>query len=1259
MAEDNTRTQPPQASPADGGTQTFGAPDGTGTFTPRAAPDAQPAPVVPGYEMLEPVGSGGMGRVFKARQLATNRVVAVKLILAGEFATAVARDRFKIEIETTAQLSHPHIVQLYEAGEADGRAFLSCEFVAGGSLAARLDGTPWEAKRAARLLVPLTRAVAYAHGVAIVHRDLKPANILLTADGTPKVADFGLAKQLESDSHTHTGAILGTPSYMPPEQAGSARLVGPWSDVYSLGAIFYELLTGRPPFKGADFVETLDLVRTQEPVPPHVLSPKLPRDAETICLKCLQKDPAKRYASANDLAADLERFLEGRPIVARPVGNFERAWRWCRRNPAVASLLAAVVLVSVVGAVIASVLAEEATSYARTANKNAEEAQRREKEANDERKNAEDAREKTEELLYAAQIFQAHVAAVEYRTDRLVQLLDETKPQPGRPDRRGWEWHYLKRLTRSWDSEQKLDFTSPGFAPFDSKKEGLLWSFSADGKRALVSAMPHNQNEPNARRVCARAGLFDTTTGRLIREVPELITPPDVLGCFVWGASRDLRFVPVTEAYRRELPLPPGVVGPPQQVTRYRVRLVNLEQGGAEVPFPEFELPPVAHVATGGNRVIVFSSPEMAAAYTGPGGYPADWSKHDGRIEVWDRGQAGPARLQIRPGGEVRDVYVRAVSPDGALVAVWYTESPAKGKTDTPVNRVELWDIAGQPVRRGASHTVGYGVYIDATFSADGLTLAVGEDGRTISVHETRTGARVGRWERPPGLSGQVHWPIPVPDERLFVPCQNGLIVAQRIGDVLPSAIGRPTPAPAGPDDVGAWRSVVLRPLPFGDWWGFSETRPDDGGRLVSGDRTGIFRAWNLNRFPGHAGLWPEKIRLGGEIATAYPGSRGRAVLYAPMDFPNEPRTKAVRVGVYDPRRRAMATEFDLDEQVVVNGSLTSDGRRMLLTIQGKQSGDRWSLRAVDAPTRELAGGPGSALASLSEDGRWVVVGPIPMFLGGTPQQRPTVTVYRAADGHLAREVQFEIEESTVPTARVAPGGTLAILTHPAMKPPAAGKRPDPVKFTLRLYDLETGGARGIWELPVPSPMISRYGSPESPVEPALFFSPDGRRAGLSQVADDGAVRVWVVNTATGALEAEYAAPAPAVRNPLSDTGWAPGKCEFGPGGRLAVWADRDVVTWAGPGSSPVRLTGHDQGSGIAFSSDGRRVFTLDFSPDNNQQTLRAWELSAGRELLTVRMADGSEFGAPTPGEMWLEGDRLHVVTPTGVRVFDGTPLKE
>jgi eukaryotic-like serine/threonine-protein kinase len=307
-------------------------------------PAARRLPVVPGYEVLGELGRGGMGVVYRARQVRLNRPCALKMILAGDHAAPEALARFMTEAEAVARLRHPNVVQIHHIAEHDGRPYVELELVEGGSLEARLDGTPWPPREAVRLVEALARTIAEAHRLGIIHRDLKPGNILLAADGTPKVADFGLAKRLQVDSGlTQTNSVMGSPSYMAPEQAqGQARSVGPAADVYALGAIFYELLTGRPPFRAATPLETLDQVRSAEPVPPSRLQLGLPRDAETIALKCLQKDPARRYGSAADLAEDLRRFLAREPILARPTGPLERAWRWCLRNPVVAGLLGAV-----------------------------------------------------------------------------------------------------------------------------------------------------------------------------------------------------------------------------------------------------------------------------------------------------------------------------------------------------------------------------------------------------------------------------------------------------------------------------------------------------------------------------------------------------------------------------------------------------------------------------------------------------------------------------------------------------------------------------------------------------------------------------------------------------------------------------------------------------------------------------------------------------------------------------------------------------
>ncbi len=298
-------------------------------------------PGVPGYEILEELGRGGMGVVYKARQLRLNRLVALKMILAGEYAGTDAVERFLAEAQIVARLRHPNIVQIHAIGDCEGRPYVELEYVEGGSLGLRLDGTPWPPRAAARLVESLASALAEAHRTGIVHRDLKPANILMTDDGTPKITDFGLAKSSEKDlGLTKTDSILGSPSYMAPEQAeGQAKDVGPEADIYALGANLYELLTGRPPFVGPTVLATLDLVKNAEPVPPRRLQPGLAADLETICPKCLRKEPQRRYESADALAEDLDRYLNGEPILARPTPRWERVWKWVRRRPSSAALI--------------------------------------------------------------------------------------------------------------------------------------------------------------------------------------------------------------------------------------------------------------------------------------------------------------------------------------------------------------------------------------------------------------------------------------------------------------------------------------------------------------------------------------------------------------------------------------------------------------------------------------------------------------------------------------------------------------------------------------------------------------------------------------------------------------------------------------------------------------------------------------------------------------------------------------------------------
>lgn len=465
----------------------------------EASRDSAP-PLVPGYEILEEVGRGGMGVVYKALQLNLNRPVALKMILAGSHAGVTERERFRREAEAVATLQNQHIVQIFEIGEANGHLYLALEFVDGGSLAQHLGGTPWPARESAELIEILARAVQFAHNHGIVHRDLKPGNILLAGgrktrsggdrkperlDGhttldqsfpayalptkfNPKITDFGLAKRLRDTANpdgTKTGAVMGTPSYIAPEQAsGKTRDVGPAADVYALGAILYELLTGRPPFLGETALETVLQVLNDEPVPPKRLQPGVPRDLETICLKCLEKNFTKRYANADALAEDLRRFLMGEPIKARPVSAWGRGIKWTNRHPSLALLgtvtvAATVALITVLS--VAYVQVKEAVAQkeneAKTARlaraKEAQERERAEKLADENERGRKDAVQRNEELkreaertrrsVYSLQL--AQVAAMCERDPyRARSLLEDPTRCP--LELRDFTWAYLHRL---------------------------------------------------------------------------------------------------------------------------------------------------------------------------------------------------------------------------------------------------------------------------------------------------------------------------------------------------------------------------------------------------------------------------------------------------------------------------------------------------------------------------------------------------------------------------------------------------------------------------------------------------------------------------------------------------------------------------------------------------------------------------------------------------------------------------------------------
>jgi eukaryotic-like serine/threonine-protein kinase len=406
--------------------------------TRTAVPLTMPNPRFGDYELIEEIARGGMGVVYKARQLSLERIVAVKMILFGSMASAEQIRRFRIEASAAGSLQHPNIVGVHEVGLHEGQHFLVMDYVDGPNLSRLVQDHPLPAKQAATYLKAIAEAVQYAHQRGILHRDLKPSNVLVGSDDRPRVTDFGLAKRFDSESSlTLSGHVLGSPNYLPPEQAGGGRTkVGRASDVYSLGAILYHLLTARPPFRAETISETLQQVQTSEPLSPRLLNPSVPRDLETICLKCLEKEPPRRYQTAQAVAEELDRFLNNEPIHARPVTRAERTWRWCRRKPALAaSIVLVLILILLLG--VGGPLAAYRINQTRLL--------------------AENNRRLAEQNLYASDMRLASEAVHRGAFNHAKELLEKHVPKRGEEDQRGFEWRYLAHAVEESEPVRTLD----------------------------------------------------------------------------------------------------------------------------------------------------------------------------------------------------------------------------------------------------------------------------------------------------------------------------------------------------------------------------------------------------------------------------------------------------------------------------------------------------------------------------------------------------------------------------------------------------------------------------------------------------------------------------------------------------------------------------------------------------------------------------------------------------------------------------------
>jgi WD40 repeat protein len=1156
-----------------------------------SAEDAGRLPEVPGYEVLGVLGRGGMGVVYKARQVGLKRLVALKMIRDGSLAGPDGMERFRTEAEALARLQHPNIVQVFEVGCHEGLPFFSLEFCAGGSLDTKLAGTLLSPAEAAALVQALARAVQAAHAQGIVHRDLKLANILLAsvgrsadpsdkedgapirptegrsplADCVPKVTDFGLAKRVDAgDGPTATGAIMGTPSYMAPEQAGGkSKAVGPAADIYALGAILYRLLTGRPPFQAATALETLVQVVGDEAVPVRNLQPQCPRDMETICHKCLHKEPHKRYPSAAALAEDLRRFGAGESIAARPVTRLERAWKWAKRKPALATL-AAVVTLAVLGFVIGGTwftwqldqALRNETQQRELAEQQTVEVGRQKEEV--ERQKAEV--EKSQQATHAALVRQSaalgHASDGAYETGKVEQARQWLQDIPA--GQRNWEWHYRQRrfegsyatLYGHTSFVESVAFSSDGARLASGSWDQTVKVWDASNGAELLSLSGHTGSvqsvafSPDGTRLASGSAdktvkLWDARSGA---ELLSLQGHTDRVSSVAFNADGTRlasgggldRTVKVWDARH-------GVQLFSLSGHRLGVTSVAFSPDGSRLASGSFDKIVKVWDARSGVELLSLEGhrSQIRSVVFSPDGSRLASASWDETVKVWDS-RSGVEVLSLK--GHTAAVSSVAFSLDGARLA--------SGSAD---NTVKLWDArSGVELLTFKGHSSSVN---SVAFSPDGTRLASGSHDKTVKLWDARSDVQLLTLE---GHSSSVNSVAFSPDGTRLASGSHDKTVKvwdARSGVELLSLRGHTSEV----------YSVAFSP---------------DGARLASGSG---------GLFAGELKVWDLKSGV------------------ALLDLKGH--TKQVTSVAFSPDGARLASA-SWDKTVKVWDSrsgvevLTLTGRMYRLqSIVFSPDGSRLASGSEDKVVKVWDVTSGVELLSLT--GHTSPVQSIAFSLDGT----------RLVSGSADRTVKVWDARSGVEVLSLA--GHKSVITSVTFSPDGSRLASASQDKTIKLWDLHNGVE-----------MLSLAG--HKSVITSVTFSPDGSR--LASASGDGTVKLWNASSAVKLLTFQ------GHNERVYSVAYSPDGTQL-----ASASHDTTVKLWdASSGRELFSLRGHDSDVlCVAFSPDGTKL-----ASGSQDKTVKVWDTRSGTELLSLRghTTEVNRVAFSLDGSRLMSRDRVGVV---------------